>query len=191
MIYTGIGSRKTPKIILDMMTELAMLLASQGWFLRSGGANGADVAFETGCDFNAGFKSIYLPESLLIVNDTIILAQKVWDYRRQDIPWSALTKYTQRIMARNCLQVLGPNLNSPSDVIICWTPEGDITGGTGQALSLAKMINENSSNITIPVINLAKEEDRNIINAILKGDNLIEFVNCMKGEILNAKTKSK
>ena len=57
MFYTGIGSRKTPKTILKLFTEVAIYLSKQGYILRSGGAKGADQAFERG----AAKKEIYLP----------------------------------------------------------------------------------------------------------------------------------
>jgi hypothetical protein len=46
--YTGIGSRETPKPILELMTTLGSLLCNEGWVLRSGAAQGADSAFEKG-----------------------------------------------------------------------------------------------------------------------------------------------
>lgn len=46
--YAGIGSRNTPADILDLMTHLARRLDSRGYTLRSGGADGADAAFERG-----------------------------------------------------------------------------------------------------------------------------------------------
>jgi hypothetical protein len=46
--YTGVGSRKTPPHILKVMRQLATKLNSDGWVLRSGGADGADTAFEQG-----------------------------------------------------------------------------------------------------------------------------------------------
>ena len=44
--YTGIGSRETPKDIMQLMSKLAYKLASEGYILRSGAAQGADTAFE-------------------------------------------------------------------------------------------------------------------------------------------------
>lgn len=40
--YTMIGSRSTPEDIMKLMERLAYKLASQGWVVRSGGADGAD-----------------------------------------------------------------------------------------------------------------------------------------------------
>ncbi len=59
-------------------------------------------------------------------------------------------------MARNSHQVLGADLKSPVDFVICWTPDGCETerqrvwetGGTGQAIALADRWG-------VPVVNLA------------------------------------
>jgi hypothetical protein len=57
----------------------------------------------------------------------------------------------KKLMARNCHQVLGQDLKTPVDFIVCWTKNGNINGGTGQALRIAKKLN-------IPVYNLFFEE---------------------------------
>ena len=44
--YAGIGSRDTPPEALAKMTRVAQLLHQDKWVLRSGGADGADDAFE-------------------------------------------------------------------------------------------------------------------------------------------------
>jgi len=56
-VYTGIGSRKTPDDILDLMTRIAVAMDAWGWTLRSGAADGADEAF----DHCVGRAEIYLP----------------------------------------------------------------------------------------------------------------------------------
>lgn len=50
--YAEIGSRETPTAILADMESLAQNLAASRWTLRTGGANGANMAFEAGhrCD---------------------------------------------------------------------------------------------------------------------------------------------
>jgi hypothetical protein len=40
-------------------------------------------------------------------------------------------------MARNAMQVLGPDLDTPSKVVVCWTKNGKTSGGTGQALRIS------------------------------------------------------
>jgi hypothetical protein len=50
-------------------------------------------------------------------------------------------------MTRNSFQVLGPDLQSPVSFVVCWTTGGKISGGTGQALRIAK-------DLSIPIFNL-------------------------------------
>ena len=59
--YTGFGSRETPQETLELMEQIGEALARAGWFLRSGAADGADSAFERGCDKVGGDKEIFLP----------------------------------------------------------------------------------------------------------------------------------
>ena len=61
LLYAGIGSRETPPDILLKMVKIGCHLAKMGWTLRSGGAPGADSAFEKGCDLGGGDKQIFLP----------------------------------------------------------------------------------------------------------------------------------
>lgn len=60
-IYTGIGSRKTPDSTLKEFESIGRELASRGYLLRSGGAPGADYAFEKGCLSARGNRNIFLP----------------------------------------------------------------------------------------------------------------------------------
>ena len=45
-VYTGIGSRETPGLILALMGRISARMDRLGFTLRSGGADGADAAFE-------------------------------------------------------------------------------------------------------------------------------------------------
>lgn len=46
--YTGVGARATPRPVCERMTSLASTLERLGYVLRSGAADGADAAFESG-----------------------------------------------------------------------------------------------------------------------------------------------
>lgn len=50
----------------------------------------------------------------------------------------ALGSKAKLFMDRNAYQVMGSDLHTPCDRIICWTPGGQIEGGTGQALRIAQ-----------------------------------------------------
>ena len=47
-VYAGVGSRETPRHILEVIYEVAGVLKEAGWVCRTGGADGADDAFLAG-----------------------------------------------------------------------------------------------------------------------------------------------
>ena len=53
LVYAGIGSRATPRAVLEQMTVMAAWLARRGWHLHTGGAAGADTAFAAGAPFRS------------------------------------------------------------------------------------------------------------------------------------------
>ena len=150
MIYSGVGSRKTPLKILEMMYLFAFKAAKQGHILRSGGALGADLAFENGV-LEARIWNVYQKFTTESGNQT----QKKWwmDYTARLHPaWDKCGEYARKLHARNVPIVLGENLNQPSDFIVCWTPNAAVTGGTGQTIRIAEY-NQ------IEVLNLARPDD--------------------------------
>ena len=142
--YAGIGSRETPPNILRVMERLGKKLALEGWILRSGGARGADSAFHKGCLDVSGDAEIFIAQHT--TPESLELATK---YHPN---WSACSDYAKRLHARNGMILLGKDLDTPVSAIICWTPRGKISGGTGQALRMAADYN-------IVVRNLAIQED--------------------------------
>lgn len=152
--YTGIGSRNTPPDMLKLMTEIAIALANDTYVLRSGGAGGADEAFEVG----ASEKRIYLPWSGFNGKAYDGKSYLVPDYNEEFVldyhpaPYH-LGNSGMRLMSRNTYQVLGDDLNTPSDFIVCWTSDGKASGGTGQALRIAK-------DFKIKIYNLYNENER-------------------------------
>lgn len=141
-VYAGIGSRETPDHILDLMNSLAIELQSRGFTLRSGGAAGADTAFERGAGIR---KEIYRPEDAS--SAALSLAERFHPN------WSRCSYQAKLLHARNGYQVLGRDLNSPVRGVICWTKDGKASGGTGQAIRIAEYHR-------IPVFNLRAIEAR-------------------------------
>lgn len=130
--YTGIGSRETPKKILGDMEMMAKDLSKINYILRSGGAKGADTAFELGAE--CGKMVIYRPQ------DSI----PDWAYEevakfipKDRPPLHRMNDWVQKLLARNMMQILGDDGNSPSNFVICWTPKGVDDGGTGYAIRCA------------------------------------------------------
>ena len=51
---------------------------------------------------------------------------------------------------RNACQILGMDGETPVSMVICWTPKGLRTGGTGQALRIAEAFNIPIFDLGIP-----------------------------------------
>jgi hypothetical protein len=153
--YTGIGARKTPTAILEFMSSFSQVFKDT-YILRSGGADGADLAFEKDIDK----KDIFLPWKGFNNNTSSLF--NIWpqafdiasEHHRS---WKYLKTPVKRLMARNVHQVLGIGLDRPSDFLICWTIDGATnkeevgkdTGGTGLAIGVADTYN-------VPIYNLQK-----------------------------------
>jgi hypothetical protein len=136
--YAGIGSRETPKEFLRKFEDIAKVLAEKGFTLRSGGADGADTAFEFGCDEVDGNKEIYLPWKGFNKNPSPLFdpPKEAFDMAAKFHPaWFNMKQGAQRMHARNCQQVLGKELDTPVDFVLCYTRLDK--GGTLQALRVA------------------------------------------------------
>ena len=164
-IYTGVGARSTPAEMLDIIQNVASVLGRQGWVLRSGGADGADSAFEAGCDAVQGAKKIYIPwdgfngrhqdgQSILTLDQgdrdgAIALVKDAHPAYR------ILSRGALALHARNAYQVLGLYLDTPSKFLLCYAPVdkyGVPKGGTRTAWMLAQMFD-------IPCFNLVNDRD--------------------------------
>lgn len=141
--YAGIGSRETPEDILEFMKWLAQIWGESGWVLRSGGAKGADTAFEIGCDLGLGPKEIFRSADC---------TDEALKHAAQYHPnWPACGKWARKLHGRNSLIILGERLNDPVDFVVCWTPNGELTGGTAQGIRVAQAND-------IPVYNIGDQD---------------------------------
>lgn len=163
-VYTGVGSRSTPKKIYEMMVEVAYKLSGQGYTLRSGAAEGADTAFEIGVvkwflengesyPAPASLAQIYIPWSGFAdvdedykdwykVLDRLPNKDKAQEIASQIHPaWDKCSRGAKALHTRNVYQVLGTNLTSPSNFLICWAEvdkQGKPKGGTRTAWMLGE-----------------------------------------------------
>lgn len=162
--YAGIGARATPMYVQEYFSSLAAFLATKGFTLRSGGAQGADIAFELGCDRMNGQKEIYLPWKYFERSNSnlIVSNPKAFEIAEQFHPyWNNLKAGAKKLQARNSHQVLGYALDEPVKFVICWTKDGKGSGGTGQALRIAK-------HYGIPIFDAGKYETVDEIKVELK-----------------------
>lgn len=167
--FALIGSRRLSSTDSKTLFITGFLLAAAGCQGRSGGAPGCDTSFELGMAYYEKMKKadptlpgklsdqlleVYLP-SYRFANRTadrqrFIDATKLGRYQEALAMaekfhggWEYLGEYPRKLMARNCNQALGRDLDDPVDKVICYTPDGAMTsttrdtGGTGQAIRIA------------------------------------------------------
>ena len=146
MNYAGIGSRGTPTHVLDIMGRSAEALARMGYCLRTGACIGADQAFAKGALRGYGRVVLCLPWSNyekswirglhgdihLEVLDTRVHTEAVDSVKKFHPNPAALKQSVIKLHARNYLILNGVQF------VICWTPNGEVTGGTGQAIRIAQ-----------------------------------------------------
>lgn len=153
--YAGIGARRTPVAVCAAMRALAGRLAGAGWWLRSGGAHGADEAFAAGAGerqtgylpwrgFN-GRTPASTPGELVVPGDMVRLEEEA---ARHHPAWARCTAGVRRMHARNVAILVGEALDDPVAAVVCWTPRGETVGGTGMGLRIARAHG-------IPAFNLA------------------------------------
>jgi hypothetical protein len=165
MEYAGIGAVETPSDVIMMMRYLAALLLRKGFTLRSGGAKGADKAFETGAAMN-GFAAV---DKMRIFTAADAGRHPEWfHHARQFHPaWRLCSDHAQALHARNSPIILGETLNDPVDFVLCWTRGGKIVGGTGQGLRIA-------AHHRIPVVNLYNDPQASALFLWLAENQLME-----------------
>ena len=155
--YAGIGSRQTPLEILQVMQQLASRLAVCGYCLRSGRAIGADTAFEDGCIAGNGVHELFVASDA--TNNARAIAMK------HHPKWSSCKPYVRNLHGRNAMIILGAELDTPVSFVICWTPDGLDSGGTGLAMRIAAKYN-------IRIINLHDQYWLDRVTSYIGGQNV-------------------
>ena len=122
-----------------LMTDLALMLSRAGALCRSGGARGADKAFQAGA---GDLFELWRPEHA---------TPEAFDLAEEFHPtWDWLSPSAKGLHARNGHILLGADLDDPVDFVLAWTESGKVIGGTGQGLRIARAYN-------IPVYNLGAD----------------------------------
>ena len=173
--YAGVGSRRTPPEILDAMSDIAQTLGDAGTALSTGGADGADKAFETGAlrtdapitvhtpwpGYN-GYRPGRDPETDIdIVHPkpaATIEGRSYAELAREHHPyWNRCSRGARALFVRN-VSILAGALDDdggilPVRAVIAYTPNGlpvgREAGGTGHTLRTA-------ASLEIPCINLSR-----------------------------------
>ena len=142
------------------MTVLASWLSRRGWHLHSGGADGADTAFASGAPGN---RTLHLPWPRYGKHtgpDCHIPSGEI--YRRcieiasnLHPAWHKCGHGARKLHGRNVSILLGSDLSSPVDAVVCWTKNGQPVGGTSMGIRIAQAFD-------IPVLNFGSMHPREI-----------------------------
>ena len=183
-IFTGIGPRDIDETNFLRIYDVSYQMTKNGYYLRSGGARGCDASFELGNrEANDNQREIFIPwnkfqqdhtnpcskvyyhdnKNVFMYNREYdqILNRLVSDFHPR---YNHLTRGPMALMKRNCHQILGLNLDTPTELVIT---DGkvkfdsnnlicDCEGGTGFAVRLAYALK-------IPIYNLSTEDHRKLL----------------------------
>jgi hypothetical protein len=172
MIVTGVGTRSpntNDQSLCDIMLLFCRWASARGATLRSGSAVGMDSWFER---LWTGPKEIYIPretykpdrQSPVVrrdgVDGAIALRDDARGARASSMArsihpaWNAMGVAGKQLHTRNVFQVLGFDLNEPSDLIVYYANyDSDgigIVGGTRTAVMLARQYNIPEYNLILP-----------------------------------------
>lgn len=191
--YTGVGSRKTPEDVCKLFTYLAAHLGSLGGVLRSGHADGADMAFEVGVPLvdprsqDKPLQEIYLPwkafngrrkyydpftddaeddQGYYVPDDRWPSYPEAVKKAKAVIPWWSKLKDSHRLLhTRNVYQVYGKDLKSLSALLLCWSVTDSNSNVTGGTRTAVAI----AASAGVPVFNRYDyEDDDAYIDAVVK-----------------------
>mgnify|MGYP001599049600 FL=1 len=134
--YAGIGSRKVPDDIGELMTKISERLSEKGYSLRSGSAKGSDSFFEKGVKLSVNDgKPTYNKEIFTAYNCTKKAILMASNYHPG---FHNCNDFIKKLHGRNAMIILGKDLNEPVEFVVCWTENGKDSGGTGLGIRLAE-----------------------------------------------------
>ena len=161
LIYAGIGSRTTPRTVLEVMTTMAAWLARLGWHLHSGGAAGADSAFSAAAPVHhrtiflpwPGYRGCASPDCRTLSPDHMRAYLAIAAALHP--AWHRCSPAARKLHARNTAILLGEDAHTPVHAVVAWTSRGLISGGTGMGIRIAHYR-------SIPVLNLGVLHPRDV-----------------------------
>lgn len=165
-VFAGIGNRDAPEWALKLCSLISDILASNGYILRSGGAPGCDQAFQPRASIHS---EIYVPwhgfEGFPMRWPIPDIAYEAAIYYKPSTRYAS--DGVASMAARNMMQILGPDLKTKADFVVCYTKNGrqenydgykDVCG-TDSAITCAR---DNG----IPVINICNPGWSEYLSAI-------------------------
>jgi hypothetical protein len=165
--YTGVGSRRAPPSVEGRFKEIVLRLSELDYVARSGAADGPDTWVER----YAKESQIFLPWKGFSHHPSTLCEPSLRAYEIAALvhpAWERLSSPARALHARNAHQVLGLDLKTPSDFVVCWTPGAKIVGGTATAIRIAQRHG-------IPVFNLAEDDDADLFRTERVIDRILAY----------------
>lgn len=160
--YAGIGSRRITEKETSLIKKIAKKLSDLGFVVYSGNAEGADISFQLGSEKNCvlmlpweKFNTKEYDISNCIESLVVGKSKEALDTVKNYHPAPENLSYGGKLMmARNWHQIVGYEKYPQVSFVICCSDEnnGEVIGGTGQAVRIAKEKN-------IPVFNIRNNWD--------------------------------
>ena len=149
-MYAGIGTRKTPSHIIDIMYKTAIILSINGFVCNTGAAKGAEQIFAKGAVSGNGLVNLMLPwpsyekkwiDNLIKLHPEKVLKwllaksnKEAFESVRLHPSYTTLSQAVIKLHARNFM------ILKKAQFVVCYTPGGKEIGGTGQAIRIAKSL---------------------------------------------------
>ena len=137
-LYAGTGDRKTPLKIQNLLQNYIKILNERNYMLRTGSESGTQTFMKTLAD---KVEVMDIPEA----NHLVYAAN-----RSHYVLWSHNGNRVKKKYARDTLILLGDNLATPPEFLLCWC-NINIKGGSVFSIRLAKEHN-------IPIYNIFRED---------------------------------
>lgn len=177
--YYGTSEKDTPVSILDLMREIGIKFGEANSILHYRKNNVGGEAFYSGTEISVGITSCSYELNRFL--DAINWAKRLWNKcENRETEWELLSDGQKNILVSAIVNVMGIDLKTPIDMLICWT---DCTkcNETTIALDVAKEYNNLTSH-PIAIINLQKENHRTMMkNALRTGlspeDTITNIIN--------------
>ena len=175
MLVSVIGTRRLSPGWRKLLLEFSRAMSEAGWWVRTGAATGCD---QTWAEHMRGPQvSLYLPwptyekewwqgSGYRIQYRPTKEAEKI-TARYYPRPWKEVKPGVRLLHARNVHIILGPKCDKPADLVLCYTVDGGVSGGTGQGIRIAE-------GFGIPVLNVHWPQHQVLLQELLDGSLLLE-----------------
>ena len=172
--FTGVGHRVIPMAVRSFLFEAGAIMSANGYKGYSGIASGSDTCFQKGCESVGGEFLALRPfsgygETSVSLNTITVNVEELQNYQEARYIaslihpiWKELSYKVQSLHTRNVYEVIGLDLESPTDIFLMYAKVSSATtveGGTNTAYQLAREFNIKTLNFFKPLDRILFKKD--------------------------------